>query len=245
MGPFSAAAGRPLIVGHRGVRGQEPAENTPAAFAAAHAAGADWVELDARRSADGVPVVHHDGWSPDGVAVVERTAAELAAVGIVTLAEALDGLPDGLGVDVEVKNLPGEPDYDPGDAIVEAVARVVGPRAGERPLLVSSFNPLTVAALVRTLPHLPAGLVHFDSLAVTAALPIAIEQGAVALCSRVGAPSLDAAGVAAVHDAGLGLLVWTVNDLALAAELAAAGADALCTDDPAAMVAALRPTPRR
>lgn len=239
MDVFAAPHGRPLVVGHRGLRNATVRENTPEAFAAAFSAGAQWVELDARRSADGVPVVYHDGWCPDGVAVVDRSTDELLALGIYTLDEVLRGLPAGLGVDLEVKNLPGEPDYDPDDAVVPAVAEVVRPLVDDRPLLVSSFNPLTVAALVESLPQIPAGLVHFDSLAVTAALPIAIEQGAVALCSRIGAPQLDADGIAAVHAAGLELLVWTVNDLMQAAQLALAGADAICTDDPGALAAAL------
>lgn len=239
MGPFPNRAGRPLVVGHRGLRDGGVRENTPEAFAAAHRAGAEWVELDARRSADGVPVVYHDGWCPDGVPVVDRTADALKGLGICTLEEVLDALPHGMGVDLEVKNLPGEPDYNPTDAVVGAVAEVVGPRQGQRPILVSSFNPMTVAELVRTLPDLPAGLVHFDSLAVTAALPIALEQGAAALCPRIGAADLDADGIAAVHAAGLGVLVWTVNDLVQAAQLAIDGVDAICTDDPGALAAAL------
>ena len=239
MGPFPTDPGRPVVVGHRGVRDGRVRENTPAAFAAAHAAGAHWVELDARRAADGVVVVYQDGWCPAGVPVVERTAESLSLLGICTLEEVLQAMPAGLGVDVEVKNLPGEPDYDPDDAVVPAIAEVVRPITGERPVLVSSFNPLTVAELVRTLPDVPAGLVHFDSLAVTAAVPIAVEQGAAAVCSRIGAPNLDADGIAAAHAAGLGLLVWTVNDLVAAAQLAIAGADAICTDDPGALAAAL------
>lgn len=240
MGPFANQAGQPVVVGHRGVRGTAARENTPEAFAAAHAAGAEWVELDARRSADGVVVVYHDGWSADGVPVVNRTADALAVQGIRTLDEVLRTLPAGLGVDLEVKNLPGEPDYDPGDAVVDAVAEVLRAMDGDRPLLVSSFNPLTVAALGRALPDIPAGLVHFDSLSVMTALSIALEQGAAALCSRVGAPDLDSDGITAVHAAGLGVLAWTVNNLVQAAQLAIAGADAICTDDPGALVAALR-----
>lgn len=238
MGPLARPESRPLIVAHRGVRSNEWEENTPAAFTAAHKAGADWVELDARRSADGVAVLYHNGWTPDGLPVVDRTAAELADAGLAPLDKVLAGLPEGMGVDLEVKNLPGEPDYDPDDGIVEIVAEVVR-AAPQRPMIVSSFNPLTVASLVRVLPEVPACLVHFDSLPVTVAMNIAIQQGAVALCSRVRSPGLDAQGVAAVHAAGLSILVWTVNDVPTAARLATAGVDGMVTDRPDLLLAAM------
>ena len=49
----------PLVIAHRGASREAP-ENTPAAFEAAIALGADAVELDVRRTADGVLVVHHN-----------------------------------------------------------------------------------------------------------------------------------------------------------------------------------------
>src|SRR4051794_36499575 len=48
-----------LVLGHRGASAARP-ENTLAAFATALADGADGVELDVRRTLDGVLVVHHD-----------------------------------------------------------------------------------------------------------------------------------------------------------------------------------------
>ncbi|MGH3666351.1 MAG: glycerophosphodiester phosphodiesterase, partial [Egibacteraceae bacterium] len=97
---------RPLIVGHRGVRRQPPTENTAAAFALAAAAGADWVELDVRRSADGVAVLHHEPRLPDGRAILTLTGDQLAERGVAHFDEVLAALPPALGVDVEVKNLP-------------------------------------------------------------------------------------------------------------------------------------------
>ena len=233
----------PLVVGHRGVRRSDVAENTPDAFATAAAQGADWVELDARRTADGQIVVYHNGCTPDGVPVVQRTAAEHAASGIFTLTEVLAALPSGLGVNIEVKNLPGEPDYDPDDGVVPLVARVVEQSAQGRPLLLSSFNPLTVAALVHHLPDAATGLIHYDAISVVAAAEVAVEYGAVALASRIGAAGLDSAGIAAAHDAGLAVMMWTVNDMAVALHLAQAGVDAICTDDPAALRAVLDARP--
>ena len=39
--------------------------------------GADWVELDVRRTADGALAVHHDPTLPDGRVVLETDAADL------------------------------------------------------------------------------------------------------------------------------------------------------------------------
>lgn len=243
MRPF-AESQQPLVVSHRGVRRPGVRENTPAALAAAAAAGADWVELDVRRSADGVAVVAHDAHTRDGVPIVMRDAAALADVGVSRLVEALAVLPARVGVDVEVKNLPGEPDFDESNAVAHIVAATVRPHVGSRPLAMTSFNPLTVAALAAALPELPAGLVHSRSLRVTAALAIAAEHGAQLLCPEVGSLGLDPGTVGAVHDAGMALLVWTVNDAEQALALAAAGVDALCTDDPAALRGWLTPARR-
>jgi glycerophosphoryl diester phosphodiesterase len=236
MSVFSAP--RPVIVGHRGAPRRAP-ENTPAAFAAAADEGARWVELDARRSADGVVVVHHDAHTPDGVPIVERAAATLTDVGVHRLDRVLDGLPVGLGVDVECKNLPGDPDYEPDEELVALVATVLEPRLGSRPFCTSSFNPATVAAAAAALPAVPAGLLTLPLLDAAAAADIAHEVGARLLCPHVDCADLDAATVAGLHDGGLEVLVWTVNDPARARALAAAGVDALCTDDPAGLLAAL------
>lgn len=244
MAIFRRNDATPVVVGHRGVRRPGVAENTPEAFALAYEAGAQWVELDARRSADGVAVVFHNGCTPDGVPVVAQTAAQLAeAHGVCTLTEALASLPDDMGANVEVKNLPGEPDYDPDDAIVATVVADIDRCGGARPLLLSSFNPMTVSALHRLRPDTPTGLIHWSSLAVGDALEIALEYQAAALVPGLGAPGLDVAGVAAAHAAGVEVMVWTVNDLADVRALAAAGVDAICTDDPGGVRAGLAATP--
>lgn len=226
----------PVVMGHRGAPGLAP-ENTPASFAAAARAGAAWVELDVRRSADGL-VVAHDPTLPDGTSLVSRPSADLLAAGVWPLDAVLEGLPDGLGVDVELKNLPGEVDYDRTDAVAGLVAPAVRAAAGRRPLMVSSFNPSTLAALAPLVPGVPLGLLHGSALAAPAALALARDLGAAVLCSPADASGLDAALVAAAHTAGLAVLVWTVDDPARARALAAMGVDALCTNDPGALTRA-------
>ena len=66
----------PLVFGHRGASAVAP-ENTILAFARARELGADGVELDVRRTADDVLVVHHDP-HVDGFGVIfDHTFAAL------------------------------------------------------------------------------------------------------------------------------------------------------------------------
>ena len=235
MKPFARP---PVVVGHRGAPEHAP-ENTPASFIAAAEIGARWVELDARRSADGWAVCHHDAHTPDGVPVVARTAEELALVGVWSLPAVLDALPAGLGVDVEVKNAPGEPDFDEDDQLVEAVAAAVQPHWDQRPWMSSSFNPVTVAALTVALPDVPAGLLHLATFDVQRAVSVAAEYGATVLCPQEGAAGLDSEGVEFCHRQGFAVFVWTVDDLDVAARLASTGVDAICTNRPDAVAATL------
>ena len=69
------------------------------------------MELDVRRTADGVLVVHHDAHLADGRAIVELAAADLPDA-VPTLAAALDACA-GMGVNIEIKNNHPDPDLDP------------------------------------------------------------------------------------------------------------------------------------
>jgi glycerophosphoryl diester phosphodiesterase len=100
-------AGPPVLCGHRGmgvgtVLGH--VENTLGSFLAAGALGLPWVEADVRVTADDVLVCGHDPVVEDGRFVIDLTAAETDALGLLRFADLLDGLPAELGLDVEVKS---------------------------------------------------------------------------------------------------------------------------------------------
>ena len=81
-----------------------------AAFRRAGELGADWVELDVRLTVDQARAVHHDAVLPDGRVICEVAAAELPdAVPLLTAALAAC---EGLGVNVEIKSSPDDPDFD-------------------------------------------------------------------------------------------------------------------------------------
>jgi glycerophosphoryl diester phosphodiesterase len=134
----------PAIVGHRGFGAGEPdgyRENSVDSFLAAACHGVPWVELDARRSSDGELVLWHDPVTPDGQLILRRTAAELAAAGIVRLADVLAVLPAGVGVNIDVKTTIEDATDPPAHRAHALIAAALHHYQGTRPFLISSFDP--------------------------------------------------------------------------------------------------------
>ena len=141
-----------MVVAHRGASHDRP-ENTAAAFTEARLQGADWVELDVRLSADDVLMVHHDAHYGDGRLVREVPATD-APDHVPNLAEAFEAC-EGMGVNVEVKNLPGDPDHDASAMVCEAVAGLAAAYRPPELLLMSSFDITAVDRIRATDPSLP------------------------------------------------------------------------------------------
>lgn len=233
--------GRPVVVGHRGARRAAP-ENTPAAFAEAARQGADWVEFDVRLSADGVAVVVHDAEIEDGTPVCEVESTALEAAGIHRLDAVLPALPEGLGADVEIKHRRGEPGWDADATVGRVTAAVLAPLLDRRPLLVTSFDPAVLEVVVSFVP-VPTGLLTGVLTSLGTCSDRARELGCAVVAPHFTAPGLSAEGVGEVHDAGLQVLVWTVNSAWRTRRLAAADVDAICSDDVAGTVAVLDAAP--
>jgi len=218
---------RPLVIAHRGASADHP-ENTVEAFHGAREQGADWVELDVRRSGDGVLVVHHDAHLADGRLVRELPADELPGH-IPSLAEAFEAA-DGLGVNIEIKSLPGEPDRDDVDLVVEAV---VGLAAAYRPpemVLVSSFDIGAVDRVRAIDPGLPTGWLVVERLGTHLVLDrvVAHGHGVVNPLDEL----IDEALVADARARGLRVVAWTVDDPERMADLARWGVDGIITNTP-------------
>ena len=229
------------ILAHRGASRVAP-ENTLAAFVEAANLGADGVELDVHRSADGVPVVHHDATAPGIGVLAGHSAAEIRRVlpSAPTLAEALDACA-GMLVNVEVKNLPGDADYDPEERAAVAVVDLLHSRGGRDDVLVSSFSLASidrVRGLDATIPTALLTLVGFDPLdgAVVAADRghAAIHPDVRSIVGPVAAALADRA-----REFGMTVNAWTVNHASEIRRLAAAGIDGVITDVPGVARAAL------
>jgi glycerophosphoryl diester phosphodiesterase len=232
-------ADRPLVLAHRGASRAAP-ENTIEAFAAARELGADGVELDVRRTADDVLVVHHD---PDvaGFGTIARRSFEALRVArphVPTLDEVLAAC-RGLLLNVEVKCLPWEPDADSTDRpVMHAVTKALRTHAPDA--IVSSFDLGAVDACRAFAPELTtAWLTSGQDIASASA--IAVAHGHAWLHPDRGSALRDAdAGIRAAHDRGVRIDVWTVDDPEEMCALADAGVDAIVTNVPDVALAALR-----
>lgn len=233
---------QPLVVGHRGAKGLAP-ENTLAGVEAAAAAGCRGVEIDVMLSADGHAVLHHD-LSLQRIAAAQGRIdqllqAELAVYDVgshfhprfqdermPTLGQALHRiLALGLEANLEIKPAPG---FE-GETAAETVYVVRDLWPADRPVpLLSSFQRRSLEVARDLAPELPRALIA-DRLPEDWPAVLA-DLGCVGL--HLNRRWLSADTVEAVHAAGYGLGVFTVNDAREARRLHGWGADCLITDYP-------------
>lgn len=242
---------RMLVIAHRGDSRQAP-ENTLPAFRSALETGAELVELDYRHSSDGVPMVIHDStldrttnaqalFAGSKLPMASRTTEELATLDagawfnasfaqtrLPTLAAALDVIQPKLVTLIEHKA---------GDAAT--CIELLEQRKEIADVVVQSFDWKFVADCHRLSPTLALAALG-DKPLTTARLAEAKATGARVIAWNhryVGPPQIKA-----VHDAGLKMWVYTVNDVPRAKQLAAWGIDGIITDLPAT-ISPLRAAP--
>jgi len=133
---------RPLVLGHRGYRARFP-ENTLLAFREAFSAGADGIECDLQKSADGRYVIIHDPSTHrvtgSRLEVGRASSVELRVLDagrgerVPFVEEMLAALPRGAYLDLELK----EETLLPGDA--DRIAEILDARMPRQRLMISSF----------------------------------------------------------------------------------------------------------
>ncbi len=214
-----------LIIAHRGASRSET-ENTLAAFRAAGAAGADGVELDVRRTADDRLAVHHDAVLADGSPLRQVAAARLPSQ-IPLLGEALDAC-GAMFVNIEIKNDPGEPDFDTSEWVAHRLCELLAARGQPRRWLISSFRFETVATCRAIAPWSRTAWLTDDC--TDASIGRTAEAGHDAIHPLV--TTLDESRVRAAHAAGLAVNTWTCDDPDRMRQLIAWGVDGICTNVP-------------
>ena len=219
-----------LVIGHRGASQAFP-ENTLAAFRGAVDQGADGVELDVRRTADGALAVSHDDTLADGRVVVETAFGDLPPH-VPDLAAVLDASQPLALVNIEIKNWPDDKDFDPGEGVAAQVVALLEHR-GELDTgrnLISSFHLPTIDRVHELAPTLPTAwlLGRVDDAAKLVGR--AVEHGHVAIHPHHAFVNDEVVRLA--HDAGLAVNTWTCDDPERIRWLADQGVDAVVTNVP-------------
>ncbi len=229
------------FVAHRGGRGPGwPVENTIAAFDEARRRGAVAIEFDVRTTADGEVVVAHDV-DLVRIAADDRTVASMtrSALEKLPLRDGSSAIPSleelvawanehRVAMNCELKH-----DVPSRRLLTKYTAKLLS--AATVPLLVSSFDPVTLALFARQAPEVPrAQLTEFKQ---------GLERD---LIHRFAKPPLvqvvhpeyseiDEEFVRRAKDCDLRIGTWTVNSPERAAQLLAIGVDYIITDDVGAM----------
>jgi glycerophosphoryl diester phosphodiesterase len=253
-----AVAALPDVHAHRGgtlVRG-EPKFGEESLAAYKNAARNGFVlEVDAKLTADGVPVAIHD-------ATLDRTtncSGEVRSftrramrgcridfpagrpARIITIRSLLEfAKRAGAGVNLEIKNVPTDPDYDSTPAYANKVMdAVIASGIPRRQLIVQSFIPANLDVARQRLPGVTTSLLAIQAL--NEPYLQAAADNRYDLISPEWPVSADY--VSRAHGTGLDVAPFTLNAAADVRAARSAGVDALITDDPlmAARVLGLRP----
>lgn len=226
-----------LVIGHRGASRDHP-DNTLAAFQGAIDQGADGVELDVRRTADGALALSHDDSLADGRVVVELRQVELPNE-IPVLAEALDVCRPLSLVNIEIKNWPDDKDFDPTEQLAGDVVALLEARGelDDGHNLISCFHLPTVDRVHELAPGLATGWLLGMITDAGTLIDTAAAHGHVAIHPHHAFVTEEL--VARAHDVGLAVNTWTCDESDRIRWLADVGVDALVTNVPAVALAAL------
>lgn len=253
--PVAAPADRPTplgalhrpvsVVAHRGASAYAP-ENTLPALDLAATLGADTVEVDVQATADGALVLVHDTTLtrttdvdrvfPDRrpwrvgdltLAQIRQLDAgswfdpELAGTPVPTLEEALDTVRGRTALLLEAKR--------PTPGIADRIARTLAQAAWPADaVVVQSFDRGFVEELHAVAPHLETGWLRHR-------VPPAAGLGTVrgwAQHLNLHHRAVTARGLAALHDHGLQVQSWTVDEPGRMAHLVRLGVDGIITNRP-------------
>jgi glycerophosphoryl diester phosphodiesterase len=222
---------RILRIGHRGAAGHAP-ENTIAAIRKGISLGVDFVEVDVQRTRDGRLVVMHDALvdrTTDGTGLVsEMTWKELQLLDAgggervpcleAALEAALAAANGHAGVMLEAKTAGIGPDLH----------RAVRASGFLGPVIYASFLHAEILA-IRAIDPLARTMALMECVPVSGA---AFARDANATMVGLAYDSAAAEFIATLHDAGLEVFVYTVNEPRLIQRAIDLGVDGVISDYP-------------
>ena len=218
------------IIAHRGASHDAP-ENTLAAVELAWEQLADAVEVDVHLTIDGELIVCHDSNThrTTGVrkVIADQTLADLQKLGpLPSLAEVVASLPFNKRLFVEIKC---------GTEAIPALQEVIE-NSGKNPdqFVLIGFDYATMRETRRALPDSEVcwlATIGADSMTIDALIAKAQAIGVDGLDLEASS-AIDSDLVRKVHQSGLKLYVWTVDDIELARHLTHARVDGITTNRP-------------
>jgi glycerophosphoryl diester phosphodiesterase len=183
---------RPLLLGHRGARGEKSVpENTLASFDLALASGCDGFEFDMRLAADGHAVVCHDPKSR-GLEIAQSSDQQL---GLPSLREVLARYRSTAFLDIELK-VPG---------LETMTLDLLREHVPARGFVVSSFLPEVLQAIHALDATTPLGLICETRVQCGRWLELPVEY----VIPHRSLVRQDL--IAEIKAAGKKIFVWTVN----------------------------------
>ena len=207
------------VIGHRGWPARYPDNSLPGLLAASRVC--DAVEVDVRRSSDGLLVLSHDE-------CIEKLEVASNDWGVrpVLLEEAISSLP-GTPLFIEIKNVPGFPGFEPDHRIALEAASKARPTD-----VVISFNWMSMDRVRNRFPDTPTGLNVGRTGDLTEAAAKCREDGHDYLVVDVDL----LLGSAPVGLEEVSVLVWSTNKVEtfgeVIPELVARGVSGIIADDP-------------
>jgi glycerophosphoryl diester phosphodiesterase len=159
------------IFGH----GPDAMINTLGSFELCRAQGADGVELDVRRTRDDRLVAIHDHALADGRAVADTRRADLPSF-VPDLDAVLDECA-GMTVNLEIKNYPRDPAFDPDQRVTQLVLELLASRDGTDDVLISCFDFACIDLVREAAPRTPTAMLYLSRRPPNELLESVVEHG--------------------------------------------------------------------
>lgn len=226
----------PKVIAHRGVSIEAP-ENTLSAFAKAISIGADAIEMDVHLTADGVPIIIHDGIlgrTTDGAFLKKTTEVTLKEIksldagiwfdvkfkgeSIPTLDEVFQLVNNAVPLMVEIKK-----DNSSAEVIVDAVLKSL--QNFKTSVILGSFEPLIIEEILKKAPELPViGIIEeADMLKKFREMPVKHLA--------IWYPLLSSELIQQLHNEGIDVWAFTIDNPRLAHFLASIKIDGIITNN--------------
>jgi glycerophosphoryl diester phosphodiesterase len=233
----------PFIIAHRGAPQLAP-ENTIASLQTAAKLGASWVECDVQLTKDGKPVILHDttlSRTTSGSGSLSDTtfskvqtldagswfSPEFKDERVPTLQQWLQTTDKlKLGLILEIKSATKKESIALAECVIDHLQKYWPPHSTN--LMISSSNPFVLKQVAERAKSIPLGFITKEK--ITEKKAEELLQANITSVHQYH-KTLEKPYIEMLHEMGLRVLAYTVNDAVRAQELRSMGVDGIFTDD--------------